>query len=799
MYNSLSIFLLCLLSLSGLAQNPVIISGFVRNASTGEPLAEANVYIRESLIGTTSHSNGYYSLTIPSGEYNLVISYLGFVSFERNLITVAGESLRIDVELEVKQLAEVEIRADHNRNTESPKMGVDELSIETIKALPAFLGEIDVLKSLQLLPGVQSAGEGNTGFYVRGGGPDQNLILLDDAQIYNASHLFGFFSVFNADAISNVELIKGGMPANYGSRLSSVLTVNQREGNKKEFAGSGGLGLISSRLTLEGPLKKDKASFIVSGRRTYIDVLAKPFLKNNTAFGGTGYFFYDLNAKLNWRMGTRDILSLGVYYGDDVFNYRSEESEFTSDIDWGNRLVSARWNHIFSNKLLLNASGGYTKYNFGFAGSQEDFNLSIRSSIEDYSAKADFSWFPHVNHDIKFGLQYVYHELKPNNTSATQGSTVFDLGVQPRYLANEAAVYILDEFDISDRIRINAGLRYSGFQHMGPFTRYVLDENNTKTDTIKYAKNESIKTYHGPEPRLSLRFKINNRQSIKAAFTQNYQYIHLTSISPMALPTDVWLPSTDVVSPQFGRQYNIGYFRNFKENMYESSVEIYYKDLESLIEYKENTQASDGVDNNEDNFLTYGIGRSYGLELFLKKRKGKFTGWIGYTIAKTERKFEEINNGQWYPAIYDRRHDLSVVTSYSTGKKWDFGATFVFATGNAITLPISRYFIENRLVFEYAERNSFRMRNYHRLDLSATLNVNKDRTITDKISGEEIVKRKFIQSSWTFSVYNAYSRANPYFYYFDNEGNIANNSFKVVAKQVSLFPVLPSVTWNFNF
>lgn len=794
--------LLCALMLCAYAtyaQNDYTISGFVSDAQTGEYLLGANVYIKETTKGTTTNASGFYSLKTPGGKYTLAVSYLGYQTFEKALDLGSEKSIRINVELELKTLKEVVITGDMNRNTENVQMSEIDLEVKEIKQIPAFLGEVDVLKTIQLLPGVQSAGEGNTGFYVRGGGPDQNLILLDDAVVYNASHLFGFFSVFNADAIKNINLIKGGIPAEYGGRLASVLDINMNEGNNKTFKGEGGIGLISSRLTLEAPIVKDKSSFLISGRRTYIDVLARPFIPKESAFNGSGYYFYDLNAKLNYRFSDKDQLSVSGYFGRDVFTFNSNASDVLFNISWGNGIASARWTHLFSDQLFMKTVASHTRYDFEFGGEQGDFNIKLFSAIRDYNVKHQYTWYPDIRHEIKFGAEYTYHHFTPNNATATQGATVFDLGEEQQFFAHEGALFIQDEWDITDALAVNAGLRVSGFQHTGPFTRFITNELGEITDTLRYGQGANIRTYFGWEPRISARFKINGRSSVKAAFTQNYQYVHMVSISAVSLPTDVWLPTTSLVEPQLGRQYNIGYFRNFAVNKYEASVELYYKTMDNLVEYKEGVTPEQGIGNNEDNLLTFGNGRSYGVELFFKKKFGKTNGWIGYTLSNTDRVFEDINNGERYPAKFDRRHDLSLVVIHEFNERWNISGTFVYATGNAITLPVGRYFLENQLVSIYADRNGVRMADFHRMDLSATYHFKKEKTYTDPETGEEKSHPKKIQSSLTLSVYNVYSRMNPYFYYFDSAGTFSNGDFSLSAKQVSLFPILPSITWNFNF
>ena len=764
----------------------VTLSGYVTDKSTGENIFSCGIFIKEINKSIYTNEYGFYSVTLDAGSYTMRIVYTSYQGFESTFTLDKDTRLNIALLPIEISLQEVDVTANKAlENTKSTDLGKVDLDIEKAKTLPAFLGEVDILKTIQLLPGVLSAGEGNSGFYVRGGGPDQNLILLDEAPVYNASHLFGFFSVFNADAVAGLDLYKGSMPAQYGGRLASVLDVSMKEGNNKKFKVDGGIGLISSRLTVQGPIKKDTSSFIISARRTYIDILMQPFIKKSSPFKGTGYYFYDLNTKFNYKFTDKDRLYLSGYFGKDVFNFKDAASGFLVKIPWGNATATARWNHLFSNKLFMNLTGIMSKYDFSFSGEQDQFAFKLASGIRNLSGKMDFHFFPNPRHNVRFGAYYVYHRFTPSSASASSGETNFDVGGTVKLFAHEAALYIGDDFDITDKLRVNVGFRYSLFNQVGPFTRYVKDPTTGKnSDTITYAKGESVKLYHGPEPRASLRYSINNNASVKAGFTRTLQYIHLASLSTVSLPTDVWVPSTDRVKPQLGYQYSIGYFQNFKENTYETSVEIYYKDMKNQIEYREGALPDDDVKDNVDNNFVFGKGWSYGAEFFIKKRTGKFNGWVGYTLAWTKRKFPDINFGQTYYAKFDRRHDLSVALTYEPTKRITLGAVFIYATGNAITLPVSWYIIDNRITYEYAARNSLRMIPYHRLDLSCT------------IKGKETKKFK---SSWNFSIYNVYSRKNPYFLYIDSSGDPYSGNLTIKAKQVSLFPILPSVTWNFNF
>ncbi len=793
------LLLLLLLVRTGLAQEKYTISGYITDSSTGETVIGAKVFVDSLKQGAISNTYGFYSLNIPAGDWEVKYSGLGYD--DQYVRVQLSRDTVIDVELGTAdlQLNQVDVNANRGEHVKSTQLGQIELQVEKIKTLPAFMGEVDIIKTIQLLPGVSSASEGGQGFYVRGGGPDQNLVLLDEATVYNASHLFGFFSVFNVDAVKSVNLIKGGMPANFGGRLSSVLEVNMNEGNYKQVRVKGGVGLISSRLTVEGPLKKDKGSFIVSARRTYIDLIMKAAIPKSSPFSGTSYFFYDMNLKMNYKLGEKDRIYLSGYYGQDKFIYANREDDFSVDMPWGNGVGSFRWNHLFSSKLFVNTSLTFTDYRFSFGSDQDEFQFKLLSGIRDYGAKVDFSWFPSTRHKVKFGLNYTYHTFTPTSVSAKQDDVVFDTGDAQKLFSHESAVYILDEFDVNENLRINAGLRYSSYQHVGPFKRFVKDDISNPDSVITYGRGDLIKSYGGFEPRVSLRWLLSPVSSFKAGYSFNYQYVHLASISAVSLPTDIWYPATDRAKPEQGWQGAVGYFHDFAKGKYESSVEVYYKGLKNLVEFKNGAQPADNVSDNTDNLLTFGRGWSYGVELFVKKTSGKLTGWIGYTWSKTERKFEQINDGNPFPAKYDRRHDLSVVASYKLSDRWTFGSAFIFASGNTLTLPSSWYVQDQNILFKYGPRNSTRMAPYHRLDISATLYDKPTRQETDPVTGETIEVKKRFRSNWSFSIYNVYNRANPYFLYVDPDGDLLKGDFKISIKQVTLFPIIPGVTWNFEF
>ena len=767
------------------AQQKFTLKGYIKDSLSGETLIGASIVINNESRGVTTNQYGYFAITLPQGSYQLIFSYVGY---EPRVIAVdfnTNTSTEIQLLPVTSTINNVTVSTAEKRlnNVKSAQMGQIDLSIATVKALPSFLGETDILKTLQLLPGVRNAGEGNSGFYVRGGGPDQNLILLDEAVVYNTGHLFGFFSVFNSDAIKNLTLIKGGMPAQYGGRLSSVIDIAMKEGNVHKTEIDAGIGLIASRFSIQGPIVKNKASYIISARRTYVDLLVKPFISKTSSFHGSGYYFYDLNAKVNYQISNNDHIYLSGYLGRDKFDFNNSKRSFSTSIPWGNSTATFRWNHSYNKKLFSNLSLVYNDYKFDFSGSQNNFNINLSSGIKDYNAKFDVDYFASTSHKIKFGAQYTYHTFYPSAVSGNQDSVVFHPdNVQVKF-ANEYGIYIQDDWDVSSRIKINYGLRYSAFQQVGPYTKFDKDANGNKLDSVSYGSQKTVKAYGGFEPRFTIRYALNDNSSIKASATRNLQYIHLVSNAGTTLPTDIWVPSTYRVKPQDGLLYATGYFRNFKNNMFETSLELYYKTMKHQIEYAADYTPS--LNDPEESFV-FGKGWSYGSELFINKVKGRFTGWIGYTLSWTWRKFPDLNGGEKYPSKYDRRHDLSVVGIYELSPKWKLSSTFVFGTGNAISLPERFYFIEGTLTQEYSRINQYRMKPYDRLDFAATYTPQHKKP------------RKY-NDNWVFSVYNVYSRNNPYFYYFDQDGSVANGTLKITAKQVSLFPVIPTVTWNVHF
>lgn len=770
------------------------VSGILKDSANGETMKNILITLipienQQQAITNFSNQSGFYSVSATKGDYILQILFLGYKTVADTIHLQSNLTMNYELVPEVVMTDEVVIMGEAvDRNVQSALVGKMEMKMEAIKSLPALFGEVDVLKSVQLLPGIQSGGEGNTGFYVRGGGSDQNLVLLDETTIYNAGHLFGFFSVFNPDAVKNVEITKSGMPAYYGGRLASVLDVAQKEGNMKKFQVDGGLGLIFLRLTVQGPIKRDKCSFILSGRRTYIDVLVQPFLKKTSPLKGTHFYFYDLNAKLNVIINDKHRLFFGAYYGKDVYGFKSKSGETHIQFKWGNASASMRWNYIINPQLFLNTSFFFTNYDFATTMGMSVYSMEMASGVRDYSIKSELTYTPAIPHIFKFGVHYIFHTFFPNTMSVETGmEQSLSLPHTNPYYAHDLSIYANDEFDIFKWWKVNVGLRYTHFEHIGAFTRYVFNEYGALTDSIVYKPGKMIQQYNHVEPRLSMRFLVAKNTSIKASYTLNYQYIHQIALATISLPTDVWMPSTDLIKPQVGHQVSLGVYQNFHNNMFEAYVDGYYKWMDHLAEYRDGINVQD-VQQNADQLYVYGKGWSYGVEFFLKKSMGRFTGFIGYTLSYTHRKFPDLNGGEPFYAKYDRRHDVSINLSYDIIRnKLNVSAVWVFATGNTMTIPVGYYFLAGTLVTEYSARNAFRLDPYHRLDLSLNWTI---------------VKRKRFETGLNFSVYNVYNRKNPFFVFFETETNyVEGESFDMTTKayQMSLFPILPSITWNFKF
>jgi len=775
MYKSLPILLfLASLSQVSFAQKRYSLSGTLTDAATGETLIGATVKLQElPQANSSSNAYGYYALSAPEGRYVVIGSYVGYKTFTDTISLFKDQVLHIPLRAQ-NSLEEVVV-ASHRRNNSnisSPQMGVEKLNMSQINQLPVVLGEQDVLKSITLMPGIKTSGEGNTGFYVRGGGADQNLILLDEATVYNAAHLLGFFSTFNSDAIKDVSIYKGGMPSEYGGRLSSVLDIKMNEGNNKKVTVQGGVGLIASRIKVEGPLVKDKGSFMISARRTYADLFLKAS-KDSTLNKSTLYF-YDINAKVNYRFNDKNALYLSGYFGKDVLGLQD-----VFGTNWGNATGTLRFNHVFSSKLFSNTSLIYSNYNYVIEGLDRTDGFKITSKIMDFNVKQDFQYYAASNHALKFGLHATRHDIAPGDISTTASSSFNDKHVEHRY-GYKMAAYLGDEWKVSPKLSVMYGLRLSSMLLTGPGTYSSYDEAGNIIDARKYSAGEVVKNYMNLEPRFSLSYMLNEEQSIKASYNRNTQNIHLLTNSTSASPTDLYVMSSKNIKPEIADQFSAGYFRNFKDNTYEFSGELYYKNLQNQIDYKDAAQLL--VNQDVESQLLYGSGRAYGVELFFKKKYGKFNGWVGYTLSKTERKFEGINNGNYFPATQDRTHDVSVVAIYNLNESWTLSSNFVYGTGRAVTYPTGKYNVGGHTTYSYSDRNAYRQPASHRLDIAATYTAKPG---------------KYFTSSWTFGVYNVYAQKDPYRIAFRDSKKVPNATEAV---QTSIFGVpIPSVTWNFKF
>lgn len=775
MYIKTLLFLLFLVSLASspaLSQEKFTVSGHITDAETGEALIGAAFQAMNAKMGVMTNSYGFYSLTVPAGTYTFRCSFIGYIPVEITAEVTA--SLRKDVRLtpEPAEVEEVVIksRAD-DTNVTSPEMGTIEIKPGEIRDAPVLFGEHDILKTMQLLPGIGETEEGSSGFFVRGGSPDENLMLLDEAPVYNASHFFGFFSVFNSDAINNVKIMKGAAPPEYGGRLSSVMDIRMKEGNNRTFHADGGLGLISSRLTLQGPIAGDRGSFLLSGRRTYADIFLK--LAKNEDVKNSSLYFYDLNLKANYQAGPKDRLFLSGYFGRDMLGFADEFS-----FDWGNATGTVRWNHIFSDRLFSNTSLIFSNFDYVLEIRDSGEKYDITSGIRDFNLKEDFQFFLTPNSILKTGFNTISHKFTPGRITATDGSSFNTYKVREKY-AYESAAYIGHECRLLDRLTVDYGLRMSLFTAVGPGVSYTFDDEGNEISERDYGKNDAIKSYGGLEPRVIATYSLDESQSLKASFARNRQYIHLLSNMTSATPFDIWFPCTNNVKPGTSTQVSAGYFRNFRENMYESSVETYYKDLGGQVDYRNGADIF--LNKHVESELVYGKGWSCGAEFSLKKTAGKLTGWVSYDLSKTRRKFRDINEGKSFPSRYDRTHDFSVVGIYRHSEKWTYSAAWVFHTGNAVTFPSGKYEIDSRPVNYYTERNGYRMPMYQRLDLGATM-IHK--------------KTKKFESSVNFSIYNAYGHKNAYSIYFREN---KDNPKYTEAARVSLFTFFPSITYNFSY
>ncbi len=760
------------------------ISGYVKDGANGEALIGTTVLIQELSTGNITNVYGFYSITIPAGNYSIEFSYAGFNSVVKNIDLSKNE--RIDIELQSSQmeLEEVVVTArGENANVRDVEMSVSRLNMKTIQKMPALLGEADVIKSIQLLPGVSTVGEGASGFNVRGGSVGQNLVLLDQAPVYNSSHLFGLFSVFNPDAVSDVKLYKGGIPAQYGGRISSILDVRMKEGNSKNFEGTGGIGLIFSRLALEAPIMKDKASFIVAGRRSYIDVLASPLLNDEQLY------FYDVTAKANYNINEKNRIFLSGYFGRDVFQF-----DLNQGFSWGNQTATLRWNNLVSDKIFFNLTGVFSNYDYelGFADRDED-RFSWESHIQTINLKPEFTYFLNSKNELSFGGDLVNYLFTPADAEAVSGGEGTDIGLDEQQ-GLESSIYIANKQEVSDKVSLEYGIRFSSFLYLAPTTVFnygeaPVGERKPLISEEVLNSTEVVEDFYNIEPRFSIRYQLNASSSVKVSYNRMAQYIHLLSNTTASIPLDIWTPSTNNIDPQIGDQYALGYFKNVKDNNYELSIEGYFRNTRNQVDYV------DGADLLLNRFyegeVLSGDGRAYGAEFLIKKNTGRINGWASYTLGRTELKIDGINNGEWYPTRFDQTHNLKVVGFYDLNKRISFSANFTLTSGTPTTFPSSRYSIQGYTIphSDNAARNDVRIPTYHRLDLSMTLYAKK-------------ANRRGDRNFWVFSLYNAYARENPFSIYFSTSdavpvpGSLATteaNQFSVLGT------VLPSISYNFKF
>ncbi len=751
------------------------ISGYVKDASNGEVLIGSTILVKEESKGAAANIYGFYSISLKPGTYTLVFSFIGFNSQERIVKLAENTTINVELNLESQVIQELVVsREKPNSNVVKPEMSVSRLEMKSIQKIPALMGEVDVIKAIQMLPGVQTTAEGSSGFSVRGGGIDQNLIILDEATVYNASHLMGFFSVFNNDAIRDVKLYKGDIPANYGGRLSSVLDVLMKDGNNKKFTATGGIGLISSRLTLEGPIVNEKTSFIISARRTYADLFF-PLLTDTSAKKAVMYF-YDLNLKINHQINDKNRLYLSAYLGRDNFGQKG-----SSEAGFGNRTFTLRWNHLFSPQLFSNTTAIISKYDYSLGMNQGSSKYFWKSSLLDYTLKQDFNYYLTPENEIKFGISSTYHNINPCNAwMEGDGSTITI--PYPKNYELEHAVYISNQQKIGNHLTLKYGIRYSIFQNVGKTSSYRFDKDYKVIDTINYPSGEVFHTYHAFDPRLGIVYTINNKSSVKASYSHTTQFMQLASNSNGGMPLDIWFPSSPNIKPQKADQYALGYFRNFFNNTIETSVETYYKDMYNVVDFKDHALLL--MNPRMEGEIRTGKAHAYGVEFFIKKNDGKLTGWVSYTLSKVKRKIPEINDGKEYPAPYDKPNNINVILNYEFTKRFMISANWIYATGTPMTAPVGTFEYNNTVNKIYSSRNGYRMRDYHRLDLSASL---KGKGRADR----------FWHGEWVFSMYNAYGRHNDWILNFIQD---KNNPRKMVAQRMYLpFVFFPSITYNFTF
>ncbi len=781
------------------AQQKYTISGYIKDKKNGEDLIGATIVAKENNAATSTNAYGFYSLSLPEGTYTINFQYVGYKTINQTVELTSNQTFTVEIEEDKIELNEIEITADRpDANVKSIEMSVNKLDIKQINKIPALLGEVDVIRSIQLLPGVSTVGEGASGFNVRGGSIDQNLVLLDEAPVYNSSHLFGFFSIFNPDAVKDVKLYKGGIPAQYGGRLSSLLDVRLKEGNNKRPAVQGGIGVIFSRLTIEAPIKKDKGSFIIAARRSYADALAAPYTSSQPDFKGLQLYYYDLTAKANYTLGKKDKIFISGYLGRDVFGLAS------FGFNWGNTTFTARWNHLFNDKLFLNTTAFYSNYDYkiGAETNTSGDRFSWKSNIINYSLKPDFTWYVNPKNTINFGGQLIYYTFVPGTLESVSSGTTITRTLPDKYAA-ENALYISNEQIITPRFTITYGLRISFFNYIGSGIKQNYSNARQQNGALILASQdtigslENIQSYINPEPRFALKYELTEKSSIKASYMRTAQYIHLISNTAASVPLDVWTPSTNNIKPQLADQVAVGYFRNFgKNNDYETSIEGFYKEFKNQIDYIDGANLL--LNPQLEGQLLIGKGRAYGLEFFVKKNTGKLTGWISYTLSRTERQVDRINLNNWYPTRFDKPHNLNIVASYQLSQRWSISSNLIYGSGTPVNLPTNGYYIGSLWVPNNpnAPRNNIRIPSYFRIDLTATLK-NKKRVIPEEMPANWWKGRKYrYEWEFVFGFYNITARHNAFAIYPQTNADTG----KAELVKFSLFAfAIPAVTYNFKF
>ena len=788
------LYILVFLPFLSLSQDKFTLNGYITDKESGESLIGATVYINELNAGTVTNAYGFYSITLDEGTYSLDFRYIGYVSMSRSIDLNSNQKIDIELEGDDIQLENIVISDQaEDFNISSIEMSTAKLDISKISEIPTFLGENDIIKAIQLLPGVSSVGEGASGFNVRGGSVGQNLVLLDEAPVYNSSHLLGFLSVFNPDAVKDLKLYKGGIPSRFGGRLSSILDIRMKDGNNKKTVISGGIGSIFSRFTLESPIKKDKSSFILAIRRSYADILFSPFLKNSGVFNdGSALNFYDITAKANFDLDPKNTIFVSSYIGRDVFMFDERQG-----FNWGNRTGTLRWNHLFNDRLFSNFTLIYSNYDYQLAFGSDDMNkFEWDSRVETYNFKPELTYFINANNELSLGAEFIRYRFEPANAVGVSEGEISDITLPLKY-AFEGSFYIGNEQKFSN-LTLSYGARYSLYSYYGPSFKYefgtplFLGDRKPLVSESEILGNERIQSYSAFEPRISLNAKISNTASIKASYNKMTQYIHLLSNTAASSSLDVWTPSTNNIKPEIGHSYVFGLFKNFRNNTFESSIEIYYKDLENQIDYIDGADLL--INKYFEGDLLSGIGRAYGLEFLFKKNRGDFSGWLSYSLGRSELKIDGINNFNWYPTRYDQTHNFKVTGSYKLNARVQLSGNFVYLTGTPVTYPSSKYIIQGFVIPHIADRtrHQFRIPDYHRLDFSATISGKKF-----KKNG---IERKN-NSSLVVSIYNIYGRRNPFSVYFSQgDSNLTDNFVPGEVTRLAIIgSFVPSITYNFRF